>query len=120
MRTLRRALAWMAMGGLLLAAPGLAAGQTFTGGLRGAVKDAQGVIPGATVTLVNDANGVSRDTVSNASGEYSFPAVDPGTYTVKATVQGFKTFERQGIRIATQAFLTLDITLEVGTVQETI
>ena len=63
---------------------GFASAQSFQGGLRGAVKDAQGVIPGVTVTLTNDANGTSRDTVSNASGEYSFPAVDPSTYSIKA------------------------------------
>ncbi len=94
--------------------------QTFQGGLRGAVKDAQGVIPGATVTLINEATNVSRETVSNESGEYSFPAVDPGNYAVKAAVQGFKTFERRDIRIATQTFVTLDIVLEVGALEETI
>ena len=120
MRTLRLTVVLGLAVGAFVTAASHASAQTFQGGLRGAVKDAQGVIPGAAIVLVNEANGVSRDTISNASGEYSFPAVDPGTYTVKATVQGFKTFERQGIRIATQSFLTLDITLEVGTVQETI
>jgi hypothetical protein len=101
-----------------MAEPAMA--QSSTGGLRGAVRDAQGVIPGVTVTLTNDANGTSRDTISNASGEYSFPAVEPSTYSIKAGVQGFKTFERRGVRIGAQQFVTLDITLEVGTVSETI
>ncbi|HEX8031775.1 MAG TPA: TonB-dependent receptor [Vicinamibacterales bacterium] len=99
---------------------GLASAQSFQGGMRGAVKDTQGIVPGVTVTLTNEANGVTRDTVSNASGEYSFPALDPSSYTIKATVQGFKTFERRGIRIGTQQFITLDIALEVGTVEESI
>jgi hypothetical protein len=106
--------------GVALVAPDLATGQSFQGGLRGAVRDAQGVIPGVTVTLVNEATNVGRDTVTNESGEYSFPAVDPGSYSVKATVQGFKSFERRGIRIATQTFVTLDIALEVGAIEETI
>jgi hypothetical protein len=106
--------------GVIWIAAGFAEAQSFQGGIRGAVKDAQGVIPGVTVTLTNEANGVSRDTISNASGEYSFPAIDPSSYTVKAAVQGFKTFERKGIRIGTQQFVTLDITLEVGTVEESI
>ena len=97
-----------------------ASAQSFQGGLRGQVKDAQGVIPGTTVTLVNQANGVSRETVTNEVGEYSFPAVDPGLYTIRASVTGFKTFERKDARIGTQQFLTLDILLEVGTVEETI
>jgi hypothetical protein len=121
MRTLWHAVVSVALGGALLV--GTATGtfaQTFQGGLRGAVKDAQGVIPGVTVTLTNEATGVSRDTVTNESGEYSFPALDPGNYTVKASVAGFKTFERKGIRIATQTFVTLDVTLEVGALEETI
>ena len=99
---------------------GIAHAQSFQGGMRGSVKDAQGVIPGVTVTLTNEANGVNRDTVSNQSGEYSFPALDPASYTIKAAVQGFKTFERKGIRVGTQQFITLDVTLEVGTVEESI
>ncbi len=119
MRTMRRVGTGVAIVAVLAMAS-LAGAQSFQGGMRGAVKDAQGVIPGVTITLVNDATNVSRDTLSNQSGEYSFPALDNGTYTVTAVVQGFKRFERQGIRVGTQQFITLDITLEVGTVAETI
>ena len=94
--------------------------QSSQGGLRGVVKDAQGVIPGVTVTLINEATGIARETVTNEIGEYSFPAVDPATYTVKCSVQGFKTFERHGVRISTQQFVGLDVVLEVGTLEETI
>src|SRR5437867_628848 len=94
--------------------------QSFQGGLRGTVKDAQGIIPGVTVSLINDATGVARETVSNGVGEYSFPAVDPAAYTIKASVQGYKTFERKGIRIGTQSFVTLDVVLELGAIEETI
>lgn len=105
---------------MFLGMAGPAVAQSFQGGMRGAVRDAQGVIPGVTVTLTSDATGVSRDTVSNERGEYSFPALDPATYSIRAGVQGFKTFERRGIRIGAQQQITLDITLEVGTVAETI
>jgi hypothetical protein len=94
--------------------------QSFQGGLRGTVKDPQGVIPGASITLINTANNVSRETVSNGVGEYSFPAVDPASYTIKITVQGYKTFERKGVVIGTQQFVTLDVQLEIGTIEETI
>jgi trimeric autotransporter adhesin len=104
----------------VLVCPASVSAQSFQGGLRGAVRDSQGVIPGATVVLLNEASTVSRDTISNGSGEYSFPAVDPGTYTIKTSVQGFKGFERQGVRIGTQQFVTLDIVLEVGAIAETI
>ena len=94
--------------------------QTFTGGLRGAVRDANGVIPGVSVTLTNDATGASRDATSNEEGQYNFAAVNPGNYTIKAELTGFKTYENKSVRIAAQQFVTLDITLEVGQVQETI
>jgi len=94
--------------------------QTFTGGLRGAVKDSGGVVPGVTVTLLNQDTGASRDAVSNEQGEYSFAAVNPGNYAVKAELAGFKTYENKGVRIAAQQFITLDIGLEVGQLQETI
>jgi hypothetical protein len=103
-----------------VAMAGSAAAQTFTGGVRGVVSDANGVIPGATVTLVNDATNVSRETSSNEVGQYNFPAVPPGTYSIRAQLTGYKTFERTGVRVATQQFLTLDIRLELGTIQETI
>ena len=105
---------------LSLAVTATAWAQTFTGGLRGAVRDANGVIPGVTVTLTNDATGATRDAVSNDQGEYSFAAVPPGNYTVKAELSGFRTYENRNLRIAAQQFITLDITLEVGQLQETI
>ncbi|MDP2319490.1 MAG: TonB-dependent receptor [Acidobacteriota bacterium] len=94
--------------------------QTFTGGLRGAVRDSGGVVPGVTVTLLNEGNGATRDAVSNEQGQYNFAAVPPGTYTVTAVLAGFKTYEQKAIRVAAQQFVTLDIGLEVGQLQETI
>jgi hypothetical protein len=117
MRIVRSAV-WIFVAALVASAPLLA--QSFQGGLRGVVKDAQGVIPGASVTIVNESNNITRETVTNGVGEYSFPALNPGEYTVKATVQGYKTFERKGVRVGTQDFLGLDIQLEVGALAETI
>ena len=94
--------------------------QTFTGGVRGVVTDSGGVVPGVTVTLINEDNGASREAVSNERGLYDFSAVNPGVYTVKAGLTGFKTFENKGIRVGTQQFVTLDIKLDVGQLQETI
>ena len=94
--------------------------QGFTGGLRGSVRDSNGVIPGVTVTLTNEGTNISRTTVSNEVGEYPFVAVPAGVYTVKATLQGYKTFERKGLTIGTQQFITLDILLQVGGVEETV
>jgi trimeric autotransporter adhesin len=120
MRTLSTALCSLLVTVLVSSAPTHLYAQSSQGGLRGVVKDAQGVIPGVTVTMVNEANGVSRDTVTNGVGEYSFPAIEPGTYTVKASVQGYKTFERKAVPVSVQQFLSLEITLEIGALEETI
>lgn len=94
--------------------------QSFQGGIRGAVKDSGGIIPGVEVTLTNDATSVARSTTTNESGEYNFPNLLPGAYTLKAVLQGYKTYQRAGLTVSTQQFLTLDVTLEVGTLDETI
>src|SRR5436189_5820376 len=75
---------------VIISAAGLTA-QSSTGNLRGTVKDAQGVIPGATVTVLNEANGTSRETVSNEAGTYSFPALEPAAYSVRVAVPWFRT-----------------------------
>src|SRR4029453_6487077 len=105
---------------LTVAATGTLVGQGFQGGLRGSLKDAGGVVPGVEVTLTNEQTNVKRSTVTNERGEYVFANVDPGNYGVKASLQGYKTIDRGGIRIGTQQFLTLDLTLEVGAVEESI
>ena len=94
--------------------------QSSQGALRGVVKDPQGVIPGATVTLINEGTNTTRETISNGVGEYSFPAVDPAVYSIKAAVQGYKTFERKGVRIGTQQQVAMDLSLELGAIEETI
>src|SRR5438876_7184952 len=72
-----------------------ATAQTSTGTISGTVVDPAGrVIPGASLTLMNEKTGESRKISSNASGEFSFLTLQPGTYTVKAEQQGFSTFER--------------------------
>src|SRR3982751_2811147 len=95
-------------------------GQGFQGGIRGSIKDAGGVTPGVEVTLTNEQTNIKRSVLTNERGEYSFANVDPGNYSVKATLQGYKTVDRGGIRIGTQQFLTLDLTLEVGAITENV
>lgn len=54
------------------------------------MRDANGVVPGVTVEIVNEETNQRRTTVTNEAGEYSFAAVPPGTYTLKASLTGFK------------------------------
>src|SRR5690606_29554742 len=104
----------------VLAAASTASAQTFTGGLRGTVQDANGVIPGVTVELINEGTNAAREAVSNDQGQYNFAALPPATYTVRASLTGFRTYEQRGIRVQAQQFVTIDVTLEVGSLQETI
>ncbi len=104
---------------VLTSAP-LALAQQFTGGVRGAVRDANGVVPGVTVTLTNEATNISREVVTNDVGQYNFPAVAPGNYALKAQITGYKTYESRGLTVGTQQFLTIDVLLEVGRLEESI
>src|SRR5436853_6909738 len=79
---------------ILLAASIASFGQGFQGGLRGSVRDAGGaVVPGVQVTLTNEATRLSRTTVTNDSGEYSFSALDAGSYRLTASLTGFKAID---------------------------
>jgi trimeric autotransporter adhesin len=94
--------------------------QTYQGSLRGLIKDPQGVIPGAEVTLVNENTNATRTAMTNETGEYAFSSVLPGPYTVRVSLPGFKTEERKGFRIGTQQSAVLDFVLEVGAISEQI
>jgi hypothetical protein len=101
---------------VFLACPSFA--QTL-GTITGEVKDTSGaVIPGATVTAQNNATNAIRDGQSNTAGVYSFPAMQPGTYTVKAELQGFKTVQNT-VELHVEQTLRLDFRLEIGTLSET-
>lgn len=110
--------AWALLLSASLLAATTARAQTFQGGIRGTVRDATGVIPQATVRLLNEATGIAREVRTNRLGEYSFVAVNPSTYTLDASMPDYKTFEQAGVRIATQQFITLDILLEPGALAE--
>jgi len=85
---------------LLLAAP-TAKAQTSSATLDGTVLDAaSAVIPGATVILKNEASGDERSVVSNGEGFFNFAAVQPGTYSLTVTRQGFATWTAKGISVS--------------------
>ena len=112
---------FMACACVLICAPfHVAAGQTFTGGVRGEVRDRSGVIPAATVRLKNETTNASRETTTNEVGQYNFAAVLPGTYTLATARSGYRTVEQRGLRVSTQQLLVIDLTLEPGAVQETV
>lgn len=95
--------------------------QSFQGSLRGRVTDPKdAVVPVAKITLVEEATSVASTTVTNDKGEYSFPVLNPGTYTLVVEAPGFKKAEHKGITIVTQTANTEDVKLDIGQVTETI
>src|SRR5688500_1069233 len=108
---------------LLLAAAMPVSAQITTGTVAGTVKDAQGgVVPGATVVLISEARGTKLAPVStNEVGGYVIPNVTADTYTVEISMDGFKTFRRQGINVSRGDRVGVPpITLEVGAAPQTI
>ncbi len=100
---------------------GTPAAQGGSGIITGtAVDDQGGVLPGVTVTLRNQASGVTRTTVTEADGTYRFPALNPGRYTVLAELSGFSTVEVRDIEITIGLGLTQNFTLQVQALSETI
>lgn len=90
-----------------------------TGAIRGTVADDQGSpLPGVNVTLSGPAIMGIRTFVTEANGEFRFPALPPGVYQVKAELQGFGTVVRENIRLSTTSTLTVDIQLKPASVAE--
>jgi hypothetical protein len=72
-----------------------------TASISGVVKDsAGGVVPGVTVVVKNDATGAAHDAVTDTDGRYQVLALGAGSYTVTASLTGFKTAQAKGIRVA--------------------
>jgi hypothetical protein len=100
---------------LLLSVPCFA--QTL-GTITGEVKDSTGaVVPGVTVTVVNKATNATRTTATNEVGLYDFPALQPGAYTVKSELEGFKAVSRD-LELQVQQTARVNFTLELGTISE--
>lgn len=95
--------------------------QNYQGSLRGTVIDASGAaVTTVKITLTDQATNVARSTITNAEGEYVFSSVDPATYSVTAESPSFKKFIHRDVLVATQASVTSDIRLELGTVSQSV
>ena len=93
--------------------------QVQGGSVFGSIKDDQGgVLPGVTLAL--QGNGPTQTFVTEADGMYRFLNVPPGTYTLTATLQGFRTHIREGIVVAVGQSVQLPLTMGVAAVQESV
>jgi hypothetical protein len=103
------------------ASAGAASAQGTTSRVTGQVTDSSGGrIPGATVTLTNDATGISFTTVTSDSGNYLFDAVQVGRYSLAVELQGFKRFVSSDNPVNIGDPTTINAVLEAGGLEETI
>jgi len=106
--------------GVLLAAA--AASAQTRSSITGTVKDAGGgVLPGVTLTLESPGmvGGAQTDT-SGTDGQYRFSDLPPAVYTLTAALQGFQTVKRTDLRVPFGTTLTIDVTMSVGAVSESL
>jgi outer membrane receptor protein involved in Fe transport len=100
---------------------GRALAQTSMGGVSGTVTDAQGgVVPGASVTLVNDETNIEVARTTNSSGYFVFTGVRPGMYSLTVELPGLKTARISGFAVGVNETVTRNFKLELGEVTEVI
>ena len=91
------------------------------GSISGTVKDQSGsVVPNASVTIKELNTGISHQTHTNASGYYTVPVLPVGHYELDVLASGFQRYHRVDIVLDTDASLTLDVSLEIGAVSQTV
>jgi hypothetical protein len=108
---------------LMFTVVGLAYGQAGapTTSLSGVVVDSSGaVIPGAEITVRNNATSHESHTFTDGSGRFTVPALDPGTYTVTVALMGFKTVVLPDVTLLAAQPATVRATLQVGDLEETV
>jgi hypothetical protein len=95
--------------------------QVTTGRIEGIVRDASGaIIPGASVSVVNNKTQSRSETLSNDQGLFVIASLLPGEYTVTAEAQGFRKAVRTGVLVTVGATTAEQISLEIGQVSESV
>ena len=104
-----------------LAFPAVLFAQGTGGRILGRISDPTGAVLGnVKVTATNDATGVSHDVASNESGDYGFPDLPVGTYSLTFDLTGFKKVVRHAIALDINQVITLNMTMQLGQTQEVV
>ena len=94
-------------------------GQNFSAAISGVVRDTTGaVVPGVSITARHTESGQTRTVISNENGDYRMPSLPVGAYEVTAELSGFKQQLRRGINLSVAQEVVLNLTLEVGNLQD--
>jgi hypothetical protein len=95
--------------------------QAVTANMVGTVNDStNAAIPGATVTITEVKSGLTKTAQTNSSGNYDFESLQPGTYRVVATQNGFKAAQVENVIVVVNTTARVDLSLSVGSMQETV
>jgi hypothetical protein len=94
--------------------------QETRGNISGTVRDATGVVPGATVQITSADTGASQQLVTNSSGYFEAPLLQPGNYVIAVQMPGYKGLTRSGIVLAVGQHLSIPLTIEIGEITEVI
>ncbi len=96
-------------------------GQRITGTIEGRVMDPTGaVLPGVEITVTSESTQQNRTSLTNEIGLYTIPLLTSGTYSVKASLPGFKTELRRGVVVEVDRNAQVDFRLQVGNVAENV
>jgi len=118
---LPRMFTWLAVTNFLLICSSLLFAQSTGGRILGHVTDSSGAsLGGVKVTATNEATNVSMTATTNSSGEYGFPQVAIGTYTLEFDLAGFKKNLEHKVNVDLNQVVTLNSALQIGTTKETV
>jgi hypothetical protein len=106
---------------LLVSLPTGAWAQTFRGAINGTITDQSGaVVPGASVEAVETATNASHKSITSSAGEFAFPDLPVGSYTVSVTASGFKSEKIDKVPVIAGATYSLPVKLGVASAGETV
>jgi hypothetical protein len=106
---------------LCLFLPTLLSAQGTGGRILGRISDPTGaVLSGVKVTATNEATSVAQDTLSNDSGDFGFPNIPVGTYSLSFDLKGFKKAVRRSIALDVNQVITLNMTMQLGGNEEVV
>ena len=95
--------------------------QVLYGSIVGDVKDATGAfIPGAAIVVTNRGTNLTRQSITDEAGHYRVADIPAGTYSVKVSQGGFKSFERTEVTVSLNSVTRVDASLEIGTIDQTV
>src|ERR1035438_7642438 len=121
MKTKYGVLAGLFLAGLFLISSSKLHAQYENGSLVGTIHDSSGaVVSGATVSVNNTATGITGKTTTTGEGDYEFPSLRTGVYTIAATVKGFAQAVAENITISVGSRQRIDLRLAPGQTETTV